>query len=291
MPDKNQLIIENAINLFSKKSISLTSVQDIATESGISKGAFYLHFKSKDALLVAIINFYSEMIEEHIHNTNYTTLTPRQQYSNKLTDLFEAIMEHKEFILVQLKDPVIALTDEMTASLKKVNGILNQFHQSYLLQIYGDQAKAHLWDLTFMIDGLFSSYLKFMIYAPVIELRHVVDYVLKRMDNIVEGLQSQQALLNDELINPFLSTFFENQDGELHVPLELTKLRTAIEELDKKEELLVSIHMLEEECSKQEPRHPIIQGMLLNLKGEESLRPMIHRLVAYYHLDDSLFTS
>lgn len=40
MTEKNKLIIENAIKLFSTNSISSTSIQDIATESGISKGAF-----------------------------------------------------------------------------------------------------------------------------------------------------------------------------------------------------------------------------------------------------------
>lgn len=48
MTEKNTQIIEAGMKLFANKGFSATSVQEIATESGISKGSFYLHFKSKD---------------------------------------------------------------------------------------------------------------------------------------------------------------------------------------------------------------------------------------------------
>ena len=288
MSEKNQLIIESAIKLFSINSISSTSIQDIASESGISKGAFYLHFKSKDALLIAIIDYYSDMITKSIQNKAYDTLPAREQYIHKLTDLFECILQHKDFILVQMREPSIPLTEEMKSSLKRLNYKSNQFHQSYLQQLYGDEAKPFVWDLTFMIDGLFHSYLKFLIYAPVIDIRDLVHFVIKRLDSLVEGLDAEQALLSDELISPFMTEFYEEETSET-VPFELSELRSLISELENKDELLVSIDILEEETNQQNPRLPVIQGMLLNLHSESVLRPAIQKLVTHYHLNDSLF--
>ena len=288
MSEKNQLIIENAIKLFSKNSISSTSIQDIVSESGISKGGFYLHFKSKDALLVAIIDYYSNMITESIQNKAYDDMVPRDQYAHKLTDLFASILKHKEFILVQMKDPTFPLTEEMKISLKKLNHKLSQFHQSYLLQLYGKEAKPLLWDLTFIIDALFHSYMKFVLYAPVFEIRQIVDFVIKRMDSIVVGLDRDQALLSDELLLPFFSYFYE-EDTNVDPQLLLSELRTSISTLENREELLVSLDILEEEANQANPRLPIIQGMLLNLQSEEVLRSTIYHLVAYYKLNDSLF--
>ncbi|TSB48321.1 TetR/AcrR family transcriptional regulator [Alkalicoccobacillus porphyridii] len=289
MSEKPQLIIENAIKLFSKNSISSTSIQDIATESGISKGAFYLHFKSKDALLVAIIDYYSNMITETIQTNAYEKLTPRDQYIHKLTDLFSSIIKHKDFILVQLKEPTIPLTEEMTSQLRKLNFKLTQFHQSYLLQLYGKEAKSIRWDLTFMIDGIFHSYLKFLIYAPVIEVRQMVEFVLGRIDSIAQNLSAEHALLSDELIDPFLSDFFD-EPSQKTVALALSEIRSSISTLENKEELLVSMEILEEELGQPAPRLPIIQGMLLNLRSEEVLQPAIQKLVLHYQLNDSLFT-
>ena len=288
MSEKNQLIIESAIKLFSINSISSTSIQDIASESGISKGAFYLHFKSKDALLIAIIDYYSDMITKSIQNKAYDTLPAREQYIHKLTDLFECILQHKDFILVQMREPSIPLTEEMKSSLKRLNYKSNQFHQSYLQQLYGDEAKPFVWDLTFMIDGLFHSYLKFLIYAPVIDIRDLVHFVIKRLDSLVEGLDAEQALLSDELISPFMTEFYEEETSET-VPFELSELRSLISELENKDDLLVSIDILEEETNQQNPRLPVIQGMLLNLHSESVLRPAIQKLVTHYHLNDSLF--
>lgn len=44
-------ILEIATKLFSKKGYNKTSIQDIINELGMSKGAIYYHFKSKDDIL------------------------------------------------------------------------------------------------------------------------------------------------------------------------------------------------------------------------------------------------
>lgn len=54
--------------LFVAKSIAATSIDDIVTAAGVSKGGFYHHFASKDALLLAlqeryISHFLSALIE------------------------------------------------------------------------------------------------------------------------------------------------------------------------------------------------------------------------------------
>ncbi len=50
----HERIIEAAQILFLKKGIAETSMNDIVAESGLSKGALYNHFESKEALLLAI---------------------------------------------------------------------------------------------------------------------------------------------------------------------------------------------------------------------------------------------
>ena len=57
---KKQMIVDSAIELFAQKGIEATSVQQITAHCGISKGAFYLSFKSKDEL------DYSTSVVRHI---------------------------------------------------------------------------------------------------------------------------------------------------------------------------------------------------------------------------------
>ncbi|MGV2541462.1 TetR/AcrR family transcriptional regulator, partial [Bacillus pumilus] len=44
--------------LFAKKGFSSTTIQEIADECGISQGAFYLHFKSKEELFKRDFEYY-----------------------------------------------------------------------------------------------------------------------------------------------------------------------------------------------------------------------------------------
>ena len=57
MPGKttSEQIVETADRLFYEKGYEHTSFADIAAEVGISRGNFYHHFKTKDAILDAVI--------------------------------------------------------------------------------------------------------------------------------------------------------------------------------------------------------------------------------------------
>jgi AcrR family transcriptional regulator len=48
-------IVEAATRVFSRKGFSGARMDDIVTESGLSKGLLYWYFKSKDAIIVAIM--------------------------------------------------------------------------------------------------------------------------------------------------------------------------------------------------------------------------------------------
>lgn len=54
-------IIECALKLINEKGFDNVSVSEITKEAGVSKGAFYIHFKSKEDLIEQEINiFYNE---------------------------------------------------------------------------------------------------------------------------------------------------------------------------------------------------------------------------------------
>ena len=51
---KNQ-ILDAAMNIFAKMGFHKARMDDVAEESGLSKGALYWYFKSKDAIIAAIL--------------------------------------------------------------------------------------------------------------------------------------------------------------------------------------------------------------------------------------------
>ncbi len=66
--------MEAAIKLFSTHGYNKASVDDICEEAGISKGAFYHHFKSKQALFLALLDGWLQFIDNAIESTKDKTV-------------------------------------------------------------------------------------------------------------------------------------------------------------------------------------------------------------------------
>ena len=120
--DKSQAMREKILNtatqLFIQKGSEKTSMQDIAQTAGISKGAIYHHFKSKDEIVLAVIRSRQELMEEEMKQWFKATenLTGREQLQAILKSNLESqtaramdgIVEEYEqdagFILTMMRD-------------------------------------------------------------------------------------------------------------------------------------------------------------------------------------------
>ncbi|GKU32084.1 TetR/AcrR family transcriptional regulator [Clostridium folliculivorans] len=65
---KNNLI-ECAANLFIQKGYNATGINDILEGTGLPKGSFYFHFKSKKNLAISVSDYYERKIGEMVLNS------------------------------------------------------------------------------------------------------------------------------------------------------------------------------------------------------------------------------
>jgi TetR/AcrR family transcriptional repressor of nem operon len=63
--------LEAALNVIRAKGYSATSVDDLCAAAGVTKGAFFHHFASKEALAVAAADFWSETTAELFAGADY----------------------------------------------------------------------------------------------------------------------------------------------------------------------------------------------------------------------------
>lgn len=67
-------ILASAIKLFSTRGFNAASVDDICADAGISKGAFYHHFKSKQDLFLALLDVWLQTIDNAIEASKDKTV-------------------------------------------------------------------------------------------------------------------------------------------------------------------------------------------------------------------------
>lgn len=83
-------IMESAIKLFSNSGYNKASVDDICAEAGISKGAFYHHFKSKQELFLALLDGWLQAIDHAVEASKDKTAPETFQ---QMTTAFPYIFE------------------------------------------------------------------------------------------------------------------------------------------------------------------------------------------------------
>jgi len=65
-PDTRTKILESAAAVFARKGYHETRVDDIALESGTSKGAFYFHWPSKEKIFLALVDSFADLLEARL---------------------------------------------------------------------------------------------------------------------------------------------------------------------------------------------------------------------------------
>lgn len=83
-------IMDSASKLFSTRGFNTASVDDICEEAGISKGAFYHHFESKQALFLALLDGWLQAIDNAIKASKDKTAP---ETFTQMTEAFPAIFE------------------------------------------------------------------------------------------------------------------------------------------------------------------------------------------------------
>lgn len=82
------LILDTATRLFVKKGYERTSIQDIINNlGGLSKGAIYHHFKSKEEILIAVTNKMTEVSNKMLFKIrNAPNMTGKEKLKKLLED-------------------------------------------------------------------------------------------------------------------------------------------------------------------------------------------------------------
>jgi len=89
-----------ALKIFREKGYGATSVDALCTEAGVTKGAFFHHFKSKEILGVAAATYWSETTGALFANASYHTLA----------DPLDRVLAYIDFRMELLDGPLAEIT-------------------------------------------------------------------------------------------------------------------------------------------------------------------------------------
>jgi TetR/AcrR family transcriptional repressor of nem operon len=93
-------LLDAAFVIIREKGYAATTVDDLCTRAGVTKGAFFHHFPTKDSLAIAAVNQWSQMSTELFASASY----------HRFDDPLDRVLGYLEFRKLLLRDDIAEFT-------------------------------------------------------------------------------------------------------------------------------------------------------------------------------------
>jgi AcrR family transcriptional regulator len=262
---RKEELMDAAVELFKKKGFHATSVEEITTSIGISKGGFYRHFESKESLILELLNrFYNEMVKKSEHFSVELQGDPLLILKKKITIELEQVIDYHYFFHAIMNEFSPSDEGAIPISLDRIFKMLSEWHKQALLEIFGFKLE-YINDLVLIMEGAIHSYLGKIVWDQIeLPLDMVSDFIADSMQAIVN---------NDQSIYPVLPRSNENEKSDKEILTDIIKHLTAIRlELGKSNGNKVqTIDFLLQEL-KQQPRVFLVDALFTQLSQDHKLK-------------------
>lgn len=274
--DKKTLILRSAMQLFSTKGPSATSMQEIAEMCGMSKGSLYLHFKSKDELEQSLFNYCFQMLQEHLVQVELEQhLGPKERLIRQTEVLLNLVQELREFLVMQFQDWIkYGKLYREPDSFKENNITLLHFTQKALVSAFGERIIPYSADLVMIAQGILGVLIR-LLFEPRMAGSHrrMAVYLVDLLDAMVERLleQGPEPLISEAELQRWSTEGSCIKPAERHPLLVIKEMKEALGgkgvklTSTQREDMLDTLQVLESEILEPVPRKVVIRGMLLNV--------------------------
>lgn len=167
-------ILSAAIALFANEGYERTSIQRLAEVSGVAQGLLYRHFRSKNALLLYLLQLGYSQIAETLQPYLDTSLTASQAYKQHIDRCTALLPDHR--LLWKALHSV-----RHQPSLLAELGIKIDFEKEVIQPISGclersGHTDGHTlaWTIVSLVDGLTSMYLLYPDIYPVDKVNNLL---------------------------------------------------------------------------------------------------------------------
>lgn len=285
---KRRQIMNMAMEVFKDKGYMNASMQDIAEKCGMAKGSIYKFFPSKEELFIAVFedcHFQMfEQAEELERKADREEWSREQLFLRHISFQLEYITEHY-FLMMEFKELPIKTNEQFISIRMKKKDYMLRWHRDFILNMYGEQAEACIWDIVMIFRGILKEYLS-LLHQHVVghPIAEIASFIVNRMNALVADLSLQNAApilqesdILDNTANPQLPEMRKAAVQEL-----LGAMTKEVQESDKSEslrqELLEVVTLLGKEYDQPSASSTMIRVYLTFLETASELRTYVRQL-------------
>lgn len=280
---KHQVLL-TAKKLFIEKGFDATSIQDILTESDISKGTFYNYFSSKNECLIAILN--SGRKETEIRRQELQIgedKTDASLLAKQISIRFQVNHEHN---LLPIFEAIFYSGDaELRGFAEKHHLAELNWLSDRLIDVYGKEAAPHAVDCAIMFIGM----LQHMIHVwlkknPYEQISNtIISFVVGQIDSLMPEMIAQKKHFFDHHI--FEKTI-GSQPTKQQILEDLKSFNGKYEDLSENKRQYLQFLM--DELEEEKPRIHLIESIVksfrsdfINTSKEKDVQDLVGHILFY----------
>ena len=262
---KKQLIMEKALELFVENGFEATSVQQITERCGISKGAFYLHFKSKDELIYCLIDqFMSDFITKVERSVSEETPSGELLY-NLVHLIFSEFHKQANIAKLFMKEQVVSFNKDLLEKMKMYQSMFNKMILSVVQRQFAQTNKKMHLELVMVINGLTKSYSElFFLGNCSIDIENLCKSIVEKVTIIAQYAKIQTVTPD----------YFASTNDQIKVTREtiIELIDEAISETVDDTLVQESLVLLRENLINSNLSNVLVQGLLKNIRTHDQCK-------------------
>ncbi len=120
-------IVLNSISIISRQGIQDLTIKNIAAAINVTEAALYRHFKSKNELLMAVLNYFDDLSRELVDAAELEGKTPLQKMELFVMKRYALFMSNPDLAKVMFSE--VLFENEPALSAKMLSIIQRHMHQ------------------------------------------------------------------------------------------------------------------------------------------------------------------
>lgn len=276
---KKQLIMDTALELFAKQGIATTSVQQITESCGISKGAFYLSFKSKDELILELIDDAMKQLVSNLdYQVKHTPVDDNFLY-NFYHSVFSTFKKDSDRGKIFMNEHNFSVSPDLIKKLHHYDKLINSTILLLIEKVFGKSADQVKYDLLYCIKGFLKTYSELFVFTKLpldvcllskslaektnlLAIHETIPFITEELSYLIE--LPQDASLDKETIVKLLNSNTEACNGEY---------------------VKESLHLLIEQANNQTMSTAVINGLIENIRHIHNGKWLAYLLRRFFQLE------
>ena len=273
-------LLQAAHELFLSQGFAKTTIQQLVDHAGISKGAFYLHFRSKSEVMSALVAHQEEQaldaIAELRERGDLAAIDQlRAQIRYQCTDL----LEHRVLLEIFIKEADVAIDEELVLRAQRTRVDWLQMQKDFLRVAFPEHDERHTNDLGVLLEGAIHEFSSYVLLEGVeLDADRIADFLVVTMQGVVAQLGAVEV---EPVISGGALPDIDEIDARLEASARLrveTALEAMLEEAgklgpDEQREVGETVDALRSTLDQDSPSRVVLQGLLANLRDIKELMP------------------